>query len=629
MAVAIGVIATGLSRGGHPLGVRTGLAIVVWWTVIVAVGFSLWPRTTIPRVALAAGGAFAGLALLTGLSALWAPSAEAVVDEFNRATLYLGFFALTVLASRRGEAAGWADGLALGLIAIGLAALGSRCFPGLFPESQLPRFLPSAATRLSYPVNYWNGLGIAIGLAVPLILRAATAEARAALRGLWLAPVPALVVALYLTSSRGGFAVAGASLVLFLALSGPRLVAVAQAAVVAICGSLAAVLAIQSHPRLVDGPLDAAAAAQGQSAALELLAVCVATGLIHALVSRTSLRTIRVGRRGLAIAAGLATVALTIGTVAADVSERVATFKSAQGFVSTDEQDFVRSHLLSGNGSGRWQFWSSAVDQWQENPVVGGGAGTYESWWAQHGSLSYFVRNAHSLWLETLGELGLAGLLLLLGFFAIAVLSGVSRLRDGDDALTVPALTAVAVAFALGAALDWVWEFPAVAGIGVIALALLTGPATLRPANGLRVASAPRRRSRFGVGVVGLVVGWCILSVQVIPWLMQREINASQAASARGDDREALDRAEQARRIGSWAATPWQQAALVEEQAGELRSAQRSIAEAIRRDERNWRLLVISARINARAGALEEARSDLLEARRLSPKSPLLSSLSR
>ena len=75
----------------------------------------------------------------------------------------------------------------------------------------------------------------------------------------------------------------------------------------------------------------------------------------------------------------------------------------------------MRSHLLSANGSGRWQFWESAVDAFQATPLLGHGAGSYEAWWAEHGSLAVFVRDAHSLYLETLAELGVLGFLLLVG----------------------------------------------------------------------------------------------------------------------------------------------------------------------------------------------------------------------
>ena len=72
-------------------------------------------------------------------------------------------------------------------IASGLIALASRLFPDLLPEGELTEFLGSAETRLSYPVNYSNGLGILVGLAFPLLLRGAIAHERALWRGLFLA----------------------------------------------------------------------------------------------------------------------------------------------------------------------------------------------------------------------------------------------------------------------------------------------------------------------------------------------------------------------------------------------------------------------------------------------------------
>ena len=54
-----------------------------------------------------------------------------------------------------------------------------------------------------------------------------------------------------------------------------------------------------------------------------------------------------------------------------------------------------------GGSSGAAPSTSSAASRCAER-----GAGSYESWWAQHGSISYFIRDAHSVWLETLGELG-------------------------------------------------------------------------------------------------------------------------------------------------------------------------------------------------------------------------------
>ena len=65
-----------------------------------------------------------------------------------------------------------------------------------------------------------------------------------------------------------------------------------------------------------------------------------------------------------------------------------------------------QQHLASISGNGRWQMWMSAIDAAQEDPLRGLGAGSYESWWLEHGQIQGFVQNAHSLYFETLAELG-------------------------------------------------------------------------------------------------------------------------------------------------------------------------------------------------------------------------------
>src|SRR5205823_5184289 len=84
----------------------------------------------------------------------------------------------------------WNDGLALGIVAVGLLALGSRLFPAVLQGDEgLREYLPSL-TRLSYPLGYWNGLGIFVALAFPLLLAAASLDRRPLLRGLAVAPAP-------------------------------------------------------------------------------------------------------------------------------------------------------------------------------------------------------------------------------------------------------------------------------------------------------------------------------------------------------------------------------------------------------------------------------------------------------
>ena len=97
----------------------------------------------------------------------------------------------------------------------------------------------------------------------------------------------------------------------------------------------------------------------------------------------------------------------------------------------------VTRHLTSTEGTGRYQFWKAGWEAFKTEPLRGVGAAGYEPWWAQHGTLDYYVRNAHSLFVETAAELGVVGLLLLLGFFGTAVVAGVRRRLAGEDPAAV------------------------------------------------------------------------------------------------------------------------------------------------------------------------------------------------
>ncbi len=295
---------------------------------------------------------------------------------------------------------------------------------------------------------------------------------------------------------------------------------------------------------------------------------------------------------------------------------------------SSTSPNFVRSHLLSGNGSGRWQFWASAVDEFRTAPVAGRGAGSYESWWAQHGSFAYFLRNAHSLYLETLGELGLVGLALLGGAFLTGLGSAVQRLRwaRGEERTTIAALAATFVAFGVGAAIDWVWQLTVIGLVAMACLGLMVGPATAtRPWS----AVAARRRERqpqslrYAAGAAVLVGAWLLVCAQAIPWLSDAKISDSQAAVRSGDGTAALKDALDAKSLQPWASSPYLQLALVEEESGHVSRARHWIAEAIDRNDSDWRLWLVSARARDGGGS-RSSRAPEPRARRRA-ESPLAS----
>ena len=87
----------------------------------------------------------------------------------------------------------------------------------------------------------------------------------------------------------------------------------------------------------------------------------------------------------------------------------------------------VYSRLGTAAGSHRYQYWVAAVHAFDSKPLIGIGPGTFQFYWAQHGSIYEFVRNAHSLYLETLAETGVLGGALVIAFLLLLLVSGVAR----------------------------------------------------------------------------------------------------------------------------------------------------------------------------------------------------------
>jgi O-Antigen ligase/Tetratricopeptide repeat len=633
LPIAIGgtVFWIAFDGGTYGLESRATLSIAAWWTILVAVVLGIWPLAQPPRAALLPGGFLAALAVLTAASIGWAESAERAFTEFNRVALFLAVFLVAVLAGTRGNAGRWADGIAFGVTATGLLALASRLFLDVLPAGDIPDFLPASVTRLSYPVEYWNGLAILIGLAFPLLLRIATESHGLVWRGLAVAAFPALAATIYLTSSRGGVGVASVGLVSFLVLTPRRWPAVAAAALAA-AGSAASIAVLLARDALVNQPFEAPeAVGQGRSAALLILVACAVVGLVYAAGVRWAGTAIRVPSLAGRVAAGVAVLAALVGVAASDPVDRFETFKAPPEEVPIEETDFVRAHLLSGNGSGRWQFWDAALEAFADHPVLGMGAGSYESWWAERGSIAMFVRDAHSLYLETLAELGVVGLVLVAGFFGVGLVAGVRRFlaSAGDERLLMAALLSSFVSYLVAVGVDWSWELTVVSIVGVLLLGFLTGPATaaaLRPRLA-RDRAEPSPRRRFAVGVGAVVAGWLLICAQAIPFLADVKISDSQAAVTRGDGEQALEDADAARALQPWAASPYLQLALVHETVGDFPRAREAIREAIDRDPRDWRLWLVASRVATKAGDIEAARRNLERAAELNPRSPLFASV--
>jgi O-Antigen ligase len=615
VAVAVSYVVVALPDGSYaPEAIAAG-TLVIWWAVIVGLAVGAWPRAGVPRGAIAAGACIAALAVLTALSLAWANDDGRAFVEVVRVAGYAGVFALVVLASPLGSARSWLVGLAIGLVAVAALALGSRFEPGLpGGDDVIGAEIPSARGRLSFPIGYWNGLGACMALAgVLLVWLGARAGTRVG-RSLAVAALPAILLTIYLTSSRGAMIAGTVGVAVLLAL-GPARVRLAGGLVAAAIGGGALIALTEQRSPLIDDPGTPVAGFAGDEILLATVIVVAAAGLVRYLVD-DRLARLRIGWRVPRVALVVAGVLAIGALIAADPVARFEEFKSPPEGERLQEFS-VSGDLTRGASSGRYQFWAAGADAFAEEPITGIGAGGYEAWWSQHGELSVVIRNAHSLFFETLSELGIAGLLLVLAFLALGAVHGWRRRGSGGStAGAVEAGLAVLAAGIVSAAIDWTWEIPAVFGPVVVAVALLTGSASVDPAN-----PVPIRRS-FGWGIATLLAGWAAVWVAGVLFLAELKLSDSKAAADRGDLTRAAQDARDASTLQPWAAEPYLQLALVDEQAGNLPGARREIDGAIERAPDDWSLWFVASRIEEAAGDAAAALTDYGRARQLNPRTP-------
>ncbi len=609
-AAAFSVFLLSYTNGGFDGATRAYGAIAAWW--LIGVGAALGLATTrarVSRLALAAPALLALFALWSLISLSWAPDGERAFEQFNQISLYVAAFVLSIVVARLVPASVLVGGISLALTGIGVVALVSRVFPSSFPGSvRSSAILHPLGYRLSFPLGYWNGLGIELALALPLLLSIMVSRRNRLASALAALPLPVIAADMYLTSSRGAFAAAAVGVVAYLILTSGRWAALA-AAVVAGASGVLTIYVVHGRRELVNGQLNATGIHQGHVVALAIALIAIATALAWSAACELGRRLPAPPRGvGLGMTIGLV-VAAIVGVVLAHPVRHFQEFKSI-GNASSGSSEYVTSHLLSTSGNGRWQFWSAAISEFRAHPLNGGGAGSWEFWWLRHRPIALFSQFAHSFYLEALGELGVVGLLLLAGAVLVAVAGAVRAavlLRSPE----VAGAAACGVAFFFAAAYDWVWQLTGIGIVGVGALGLALGALPSRRAT-------PRVRPwlvRLGLPLLAVAA----IVPQVVALGAAVHLQNSQAADAAGNLSRATSEALAAKEVEPWASRPYLQLGLIAVQKGDLAEGRALIGSAIKRSPQDWTLWLRAAQIDVQRGAILAGRRELGVARTLDP----------
>ncbi|MBS1868988.1 MAG: O-antigen ligase family protein [Actinobacteria bacterium] len=597
-AVAVALVAGAFAGGGYGPERSAAAGVIVWCLAAAALVASWSSGLRLSRAGAWLAALLVALAALGVASAWWADDPGRAVASALPASLYAGVATLVLATARVGRLA-WIRGVALGLAAVAAVALASRFLPGSFPDP-LAGALPSARARLAYPIGYWNALGFATASALValgwLSCRATTRAGRVA--ALAAVPIPAL--ALYLTSSRGALVALAAGTALLIALERRR-VALALGLALGGAAALPVIAVAAARPAFADGATGAVARTQAHTTLVALLAAVALLALARALLDGRLARSSawRVPRPLTWALAAAATAALA-ALLALRLPHWVDAFRAPPAAPADGGAGLVTGHLLSAGGSGRYQFWAAAWDAFRAHPLRGLGAGGYEAWWTQHGTLAYPVRNAHSLGLETLAELGALGGLLLLAPAALLAVGAAHRRADGDGVLA--AGVGLAACGLVAVAIDWTWQVPAALAPAVVGAAIALQP----PARRRRPSAAWR-----AVGLAGVLL--CVALAAVV-LATEVQLDRSRAAVRAGDYDAAVRAAQAAAAVQPWAAAPRLQLALVEERRRDLPAALRAASQALARAPSDWRAWVVAARLRVKAGDLSGARAAVMRA---------------
>jgi O-antigen ligase len=644
-------LTTFLAHGGLNLESMTTTEIVLTLGsgAIVAGAIVLTPaaRSLVkgPKYGLWPLGLLLAFTALSGLSVVWSVQPDASWQDANRLLAYSGVFAAAIalvrLAPDRWPAI--LGGLALGAVVVCGYALATKVFPGALVSASSTA---NTYARLEEPYGYWNAIGLTAAMgAICCMWLGARRDGHALLRALAYPAMGIVLVTLMLAYSRGALAALAIGLALWFAIVPLRL----RGAAVLIVGGLGAAAIVGFDFSKAALSTDNVALAQRATAGHELgalLAVMIvllamAGVAIGFVTGRRAPSRIARDRAGAAL---LAVVALALLAFAGALAH------SERGF--TGSISHAASALTNPNAkpppntpgrltavaSVRARYWHQAIEVFEAHAGLGVGADGYETASLRYRTALLEVKHAHGFLVQTLADLGLVGLAIVLALLAswlaaagrathpfnrrwtgwgawLRVRAGArpgwwpldprsepALLRYTPERVALLSMFCLVVVFGFHSFIDWTWYVPGDAFAALLCAGWLAGRGPVDAWRGrahLAVPRSPREltpmladRGSIDPRSVGIAVAVAIAAL-LAAWSQyqpQRSVDASQEA------------------LNLLAANP--RAALARAQT------------AVSRDPLSAQALIDLATIQADSGQPALARATLQRAVRLQPSNP-------
>ena len=277
---------------------------------------------------------------------------------------------------------------------------------------------------------------------------------------------------------------------------------------------------------------------------------------------------------GIVVAAALSGGRRRAAVAATAVAMGVAILVAVPAPVSGDESAGPNSPSSSVSFTPRLRFWAVAASSAADAPLQGDGAGSFARTWLERRPVARRATNAHNLYVETLAELGIPGVLLLAGALGTPLVAA-ARARGHPLA---PAATGAYAAFLAHAAIDIDWETPVLTmtALGCAGSILLMA----------RHAEARHHLPRAGTLAVVLVLG----AFSAVGLAGNAALERARVALRVGAFAEVRDDSRAALRWAPWSTEAWRLRGEAARARGDRPAAREHFAHGIARDPNSWAL---------------------------------------
>jgi hypothetical protein len=615
-SVLVGAAFAGVAfgaKGGSNLGPLTWVEIIVLLAGALLIAAALVHGR---RDRLDGGSAllaFVALVTLTTLSLGWSIAPDLTWIEANRTLTYLVVFAAGMALARLAPGS-WAvllKGILIGAGAVVAYALASRVWPGQLAANEI-------YARIGQPYGYWNAVGVTAALAIPpAVWLGARRSGHAPANALAYPLLGLLIVALFLSYSRGALAAAIVALIVWFAVVPLRLRSLAVVGISVIGSAPVIVWALQRDAFTKDlVPLSVRESAAGEFGMLlfAMVVVLLAAGLIIGFRVSRDTPSPRIRRRvGLAAVAVAVLIPLVAFTSVA-FSQRGLTGTISNRFHALTSETATTSggpQRLTQTSSSRGRYWRNAEHIFSAHTLAGTGAGTFGTARLRYRKDVLVARHAHGFFAQTMADMGILGLIVVVAF-AVAWLAAVFKTLGGRlrpwrpggapwdaERVGVTALALAALVFGIHSSIDWTWFVPGCAVLGIFAAGFVAGRGPLpmlSAVGGPSVAAAagtpklprdwrgwllPKDHVRAGAAVaIALVAILCAWAVDQ-PERSDSATNDALALVAQGKFQAALNQSDHAHNLNPLSPKPLLVRAAVQDSAGDHRDALLTLEAAV------------------------------------------------